>query len=100
MDMRTDTFLSVVDRISRSVGPVNNLVAHIVDRMAPQTIARADVCPPPGTIICEVYCAADDICCGPSTKQNKMIVYAPMTGTCAAPTGVCAAGCSPGCPNC
>lgn len=100
MDTRTDTFLSVVDRISRNLGPVNNLVAHIVDRMAPQTIARAEMCPPPGAKVCYTYCAVDDICCGPSDAQNKIVVYSIHIGGCEVQTSICSVGCGYGCPAC
>jgi hypothetical protein len=78
MEIRTDTLLSTVDRVSRRLGPVSSLIAFLADRVAPATTARADTCPPPDASICFKSCDYTDHCCSqapPGTRLERFIHY-------------------------
>jgi hypothetical protein len=98
MEMLNDTFLSTVDRVSRRLGPINNLIGLVVDRIAPKAMARAG-CVPIGYQVCNVYCQADIFCCGQFMAQGaKIVKYAPNISTCGSgQEKTCFDGCSAAC---
>jgi hypothetical protein len=103
MAVRTNMFLSTVDRLSTRLGPINRLVGFVADRVTPQATARADSCPPTGYVVCAVYCQQDIFCCGGIIpRQAKMVDYAPKIEECMCLSCVrtCFSGCSEACGSC
>ncbi len=63
MKTQTRTFLSIVDRISHQLAPVDAVVAWMADRFLPQATAEASGCvPPSGLEVCAEECYSDTNC--------------------------------------
>lgn len=72
MNAFNDTLLSVVDRLSRQLGPLTALIDAVADRIAPQLTAQAQ-CPPSGYQVCYVFCG--NCCANCSGDYRQFIVY-------------------------
>lgn len=97
----TSNFLSAVDRLSSSVGFINNAIDLLVDRVVPIKHATAAGCPPSGSVTCGsgCYCTSTDRCCNcvAGNRLEKFCEYG--IGSCLNSTE-CSAGCVSSCPLC
>jgi hypothetical protein len=92
MEIRTDSFLSTIDRVSRRLGPISSLVALIADRVAPQTTARAG-CMPIGSTLCYITCDLDACCNFLGNRWDRVEHYkTPGVNDCGNPDK-CSEGC-------
>ncbi len=98
----TSNFLSVVDRLSSSVGLINNAIDLLVDRVVPIKHAIAASCPPSGSVTCGqgCYCQQNSFCCNCvlGNRYERICEYG--FGSCLNSTE-CSAGCRvSSCPTC
>ena len=98
INMTTDNLLSSVDRWSHQLGPVSRLLTHLVDRIVPSAVAKAETCPPPNAYeICSEECRWTVTCCpGPANfGLEEIIVYGYTIMGCSGPKAECSKGCQP-----
>ncbi len=98
----TDGLITTMDRFSRRLGPINNLVGLLADRLLPQSTARAGTCVPLGYVECSKQCRSTLACCQPiGAHQELFRKYAINIATCSSGAiAECSDGCGGGCGLC